>query len=160
MAGLRACCGAERWVAAMADRRPFGDLPTLFRAAEEAWDDLEPADWREALEHHPRLGGSDLAARRFEATRSLSRVEQAGLLVAGESSRSALDKAQRAYEERFGFIFLIRAAGRSTGEIFAELERRMAHDPETELAVAAEELRQIGRLRLERLFVDEEDTGG
>lgn len=144
----------------MADRQPFGDLPTLLRAAEEAWDELEPADWREALEHHPRLGGSDLAARRFEATRSLSRVEQEGLLAADESSRTVLDEAQRAYEERFGFIFLIRAAGRSFQEILSELERRMAHDPETELAVAAEELRQIGRLRLERLFGSEEGEGG
>ncbi len=149
---LRVCCGAERWVVAMADRRPFGGLPRLLEAAETEWAALTPADWREAIDHHPRLGGTDLASPRFDGTRSLSEGEQAGVLDAAEATRKALANAQREYEERFGFIFLIRASGRSAAEILSELERRMMNDPETELAVAARELRKIARLRLERLF--------
>jgi len=156
---LRACCGAERWANAMADRRPFGDLDRLLEAAEAEWAGLAPADWREAIEHHPRLGGSDLAGRRFDATRSLSRGEQAGVLDATEATRRALADAQREYEERFGFIFLIRASGRSAAEILSQLERRMSNDPVTELAVAAGELREIARLRLERLFGSREGHG-
>lgn len=136
----------------MADRRPFGDLEALRQAADAAWAELGPADWREAIEHHPRLGGSDLAAGKFAATRSLSEGEQAGVLTADEKTRAALADAQREYEERFGFIFLIRASGRSTDEILSELRQRMQHDPETELAVAARELREIGQLRLEQQF--------
>ncbi|HKY60677.1 MAG TPA: 2-oxo-4-hydroxy-4-carboxy-5-ureidoimidazoline decarboxylase [Gemmatimonadota bacterium] len=149
---LRDCCGSERWANAVADRRPFGDLDRLLAAAEAAWAGLGPADWREAIEHHPRLGGSDLMGPRFDATRSLSEHEQAGVLDAPETTRRALADAQREYEERFGYIFLIRASGRSATEILSRLERRMANDPETELAVAAGELREIARLRLERLF--------
>jgi 2-oxo-4-hydroxy-4-carboxy-5-ureidoimidazoline decarboxylase len=149
---LRACCGAERWALVMADRRPFGDLDRLLEAAEAEWAGLAPADWRQAIDHHPRLGGGDLAARRFDPTRSLSEGEQAGVLDAAEATRKALADAQREYEERFGFIFLIRASGRSAAEILSELERRMSNDPETELAVAARELQEIARLRLERFF--------
>ena len=149
---LRACCGSERWAIAMADRRPYGDLDRLLEAAEAEWAALAPVDWREAIEHHPRLGGADLSARRFDATRSISEAEQAGVLDASGATRKALADAQREYEERFGFIFLIRAAGRSAREIQDELDRRMANDPETELAFAARELREIARTRLERLF--------
>jgi 2-oxo-4-hydroxy-4-carboxy-5-ureidoimidazoline decarboxylase len=136
----------------MADRRPFGDLGRLLKAAEDEWAELAPADWRQAIDHHPRLGGNDLAARKFDATRSLSEGEQAGVLDAAGATRKALADAQRKYEERFGFIFLIRASGRSAVDILSELERRMSNDPETELAVAARELREIARLRLERLY--------
>lgn len=149
---LRAFCGAERWITAMADRRPFGDLETLLRAAETAWATLGPTDWWQAIEHHPRLGGGDFAAPRFAATRALSRDEQAGVLGADEGTREALAEAQRKYEARFGFIFLIRARGRSVDEILSELRRRMNNDPETELTVAARELQEIGRLRLEQRF--------
>lgn len=149
---LLACCGAERWATAMADRRPFGDPGRLLEAAEAEWARLASADWREAIEHHPRLAGSDLAAPRFASTRSLSELEQAGVAEADEATRRTLADAQREYEERFGFIFLIRASGRSATEILAELRHRMSNDPETELAVAARELREIARLRLERLF--------
>ena len=154
---LRICCGAERWATAMADRRPFGDLDRLLEAAEAEWAALGPSDWREAIDHHPRLGGTDLAAGRFDPTRSFSEREQAGVRESSHATRSSLAHAQREYESRFGFIFLTRASGRSAVEILTELERRMTNDPETELAVAARELGGITRLRLERLFGGREE---
>jgi 2-oxo-4-hydroxy-4-carboxy-5-ureidoimidazoline decarboxylase len=54
-----------------------------------------------------------------------------------------------AYEERFGHVFLIRAAGRSGAEILAELERRLANDAAAERAETVDNLRQIALLRLE-----------
>ncbi len=143
----------------MADHRPFGDLETLLGAADAAWTDLEPADWREAIEHHPRLGGRDLTARKFDHTRSVSREEQSGVLDATAAIRQALGEAQREYEKRFGFIFLIRASGRSADEILSDLRRRMTNDPETELAIVARELEEIGRLRLEQQFGAEGNRG-
>ena len=157
---LRVFCGAERWAVAMADRRPFVRLARLLEAAHAEWARLAPADWRQAIDHHPRLGGSELGARRFDATRSLSESEQAGVLDAAEATRRALADAQGEYEQRFGFIFLIRASGRSAAEILRELERRLANDPETELVVAAQELQAIARLRLERLFGGERNEAG
>jgi 2-oxo-4-hydroxy-4-carboxy--5-ureidoimidazoline (OHCU) decarboxylase len=48
-------------------------------------------------------------------------------------------------------VFLINATGRSSAEMLEELRRRLANDPEAELAEAAEQQRQITRIRLEKL---------
>ena len=49
-------------------------------------------------------------------------------------------------------MFLISASGRSAEELLAALRQRLGNDPDTEWGVVAEELRQINRLRLERLL--------
>ena len=68
--------------------------------------------------------------------------ELAGALLAGN----------QAYEEKFGRVFLIRAAGRSRAEILAELHRRLELDPDAELQQVAAELRDIALLRIPQLF--------
>jgi 2-oxo-4-hydroxy-4-carboxy--5-ureidoimidazoline (OHCU) decarboxylase len=65
------------------------------------------------------------------------------------SDVAALD---RRYEDRFGHVFLIAAAGRSPEEILGELNRRLGNTPEEEVRATAEEHRRITRLRLERMF--------
>jgi 2-oxo-4-hydroxy-4-carboxy-5-ureidoimidazoline decarboxylase len=47
---------------------------------------------------------------------------------------------------------LIRAAGRSSEEILAELEDRLDNTPETEKLIMADQLRQIALLRLEGIL--------
>ena len=64
-----------------------------------------------------------------------------------------LAEGNRAYEKRFGHIFLIRAAGRTAEEIVAALEARLANEPEAERRIAVAELREIARLRLERMVL-------
>jgi 2-oxo-4-hydroxy-4-carboxy--5-ureidoimidazoline (OHCU) decarboxylase len=58
----------------------------------------------------------------------------------------------RRYEEHFGYVFLIAAAGRTADEILRELRQRMGNDPVTEASVAAAEHRKIARLRLQEMF--------
>lgn len=145
---LRRCCAAERWVKQVANDRPYGTIEELREAADAAWRELDKNDWREAIEHHPRIG---------ERTRGWSRQEQAGVATASKKTHSRLRVGQRAYEEKFGYIFLICAAGKSGDEMATDLERRLDNKPETELAVAAEELRKITILRLEKLLIEEPD---
>jgi 2-oxo-4-hydroxy-4-carboxy-5-ureidoimidazoline decarboxylase len=61
---------------------------------------------------------------------------------------AALAEGNREYEQRFGRVFLIRAAGRSSREILAELRRRLGNDDETERAETVAALREIALLRL------------
>jgi 2-oxo-4-hydroxy-4-carboxy-5-ureidoimidazoline decarboxylase len=70
---------------------------------------------------------------------------------ADSRTRAALVEGNHAYEERFGHVFLIRAAGRSPEEMLAELQRRLANDAETERHEATEQLAQITGLRLRGL---------
>jgi OHCU decarboxylase len=147
-AELRRCCAAERWAKRVGNGRPYDTIQELQQAADEAWRELDEEDWREAIEHHPRIG---------ERTRGWSREEQSGAATASDETRDRLAAGQRAYEEKFGYIFLICATGKSGDEMATELENRLGNSPEMELAVAAEELRKITILRLEKLLVDEPD---
>jgi OHCU decarboxylase len=139
-------CSSRAWAEAMTDSRPFADVDQLQRVAETVWLGLGPDDWLEALEGHPRIG------ERGGAAEEHSRREQAGMDQASFSVRAAIAAGNRQYEERFGHVFLIAAAGRGPEEILGELTRRLGNSPEEEVRVAAEEHRRITRLRLDRMF--------
>ncbi|AHG89680.1 OHCU decarboxylase [Gemmatirosa kalamazoonensis] len=149
---IRPCCGASRWVAEMVARRPFGTLDELLAAADEVWWALEPDDWREAFAHHPRIGERAAAVPQDARGAAWSAGEQARVGDAASDVRAELAEANRAYERRFGHIYIVCAAGKGADELLATARARLANDPDTELRVAAEEQRKITRLRLEKLF--------
>jgi OHCU decarboxylase len=144
-AALRGCCASGRWAAAVAAGRPYASPAALLDAAERDWWALEPADWLEAFAAHPRIGERGVAEER-------ARREQAGVAGASAATRAALAEGNRRYEERFGFVFLICASGKSADEMLAALRRRLAGDPADELRTAAGEQAAITRLRLEALL--------
>ena len=78
--------------------------------------------------------------------------EQAGVDPAAGDTAARLAAGNAAYEERFGRVFLIRAAGRDAEAILAELDRRLGNDDATERAETVDNLRQIALLRLEALL--------
>ena len=147
---LRACCGSTRWVEAMLARRPFARVDQLLAAADDAWRTSGPKDWDEAFAHHPRIGEHQAAAPVSATAKAWSAAEQAA--AAGVAVRAALAEANTAYEQRFGRIYLVCAAGRSAEELLADIAARMKNDPEREREVAVEEQRKITRLRLETLI--------
>lgn len=149
---LRACCGATRWVEGMLARRPFGDIRALLAAADDVWSRMGPADWREAFQHHPRLGEARSAEPQDERERGWSSGEQSGMRDAVSSERAELAAANAAYEQRFGYICIICATGLGAGEILTLTRERLTNEPGYELAIAAEEQRKITRLRLLKLF--------
>jgi 2-oxo-4-hydroxy-4-carboxy-5-ureidoimidazoline decarboxylase len=149
VASLRPCLDIKRWIDEVADARPYADLESLLSAARRAAEPFTAAELEAALAHHPRIGeraaGTSIEAR-------LSASEQAGLGVENPAVAEALAEGNRAYEEKFGQVFLIRAAGRSRGEILAALNARLGHTPEQEDRIIAEQLREIAVLRLEGLM--------
>jgi 2-oxo-4-hydroxy-4-carboxy-5-ureidoimidazoline decarboxylase len=149
---LASCCGASAWVTGMLEHRPFGDTTTLLRAAEEIWWSLEPEDWHEAFAHHPRIGERTAPASQDARARSWSTGEQRGLAAATADVRTALADGNRHYENRFGHIYLVSAAGKSADELLGILQARLSNDPDTELRVAAGEQAKITRLRLLKLL--------
>lgn len=147
---LRACCAAPAWGAAIVARRPFADRPAVLAAADAASRALSWDDVLAGLSAHPRIGERAAGDSREAAW---SRREQSAAAGSGdEVTRAELVAANRAYEERFGHVFLIFASGRSQAEILAAARERLTHDVATERAVVAGELRQIARLRLERVL--------
>ena len=139
-------CHSRKWATQVAAGRPYDDVDSLLVAADKIWMALSPEDWLEALDAHPRIG------ERGGKSAEFSKQEQAGVGDAGQDVQAAIAAGNAEYEERFGHVFLISAAGRSAEEILAALTSRLGNDPDTELRVAAEEHRRITRLRIERLL--------
>ncbi|HEX2190424.1 MAG TPA: 2-oxo-4-hydroxy-4-carboxy-5-ureidoimidazoline decarboxylase, partial [Longimicrobiaceae bacterium] len=133
---------------------PFRDPAALLERADAVWRELGEADWREAFRAHPRIGETRAEAGQTGRERAWSAGEQAGMRSAAEAVQQALAAGNRAYEERFGFIYVVCATGKTAEEMLALLERRLANDPRTELRAAAEEQRKITRLRLEKLLAE------
>jgi OHCU decarboxylase len=139
-------CHSRKWATQVVAGRPYDDVDSLLVAADKTWMALDPDDWLEALDAHPRIG------ERGGKSAEFSKQEQAGVGNAGQDVQAAIAAGNAEYEERFGHVFLISAAGRSAEEILAALTDRLGNDPDTELRVAAEEHRRITRLRIERLL--------
>jgi 2-oxo-4-hydroxy-4-carboxy-5-ureidoimidazoline decarboxylase len=148
---LTTCCGSKRWVDRMMARRPFASGPALQMAAAEEWNMLDPSDWREAFSHHPRIGDLDSLRDRFPMTSQLSEREQADVRAASKTMLEALADANRRYEERFGYIFIVCATGKSVEEMLTLLYQRMPNDEETEIRIAAIEQQKITAIRLDGL---------
>ena len=145
---LMRACGSTRWVDRMMQRRPFGNDARLLFAARNEWFGLTEADWLEAFAQHPNIGDRAALEARFPVTHDLSSQEQAGVRGAGEDVMAALADANARYLERFGFIFIVCATGKSAEEMLGLLRDRLKNDRATELRAAAEEQAKITALRL------------
>jgi 2-oxo-4-hydroxy-4-carboxy-5-ureidoimidazoline decarboxylase len=145
---LRVCCGSPRWIGRMLAGRPFGSRERALRLARDEWFALEPADWQEAFAHHPRIGDVEALRERFPASGSISEKEQAGVAAAAAGTLDALLEGNRAYEARFGYIFIVCASGRTAAEMLDILRARLANDPADEIRIAAEEQARICERRL------------
>jgi 2-oxo-4-hydroxy-4-carboxy-5-ureidoimidazoline decarboxylase len=145
---LLACCDVPTWAAAVRASRPYPDVDALLATADAAARRFTPADVDRALDAHPRIGER---AHRDGAEAGWSRQEQSGVHRDAETQQ-ALTEGNRAYEQRFGRVFLIRAAGRDRQQILDELHRRLQLDPAREMATVASELRDIALFRIPKLF--------
>jgi OHCU decarboxylase len=151
---LRKCCGSTNWIRRMVEQRPFQNAGQLFDVADRVWRELSSENWLEAFRHHPRIGEKNAAAGNLPDAQRWSRAEQAGASNAVPEMPAVLAEANRAYEARFGYIFIVCATGKSFQEILEILRQRLQNDPGQEIRVAAEEQRKITRLRLEKLLSD------
>lgn len=142
---LRACCAADAWVARLQAARPVVSPKALLDLSDDIVLSLDDAALDQALAAHPRIGERRLGSTTEDRW---SRTEQAGALAAAADLASRLVEGNRRYEERFGHVFLIRAAGRTAAEMLAALEDRLGNDPATERQVVRRELAEIVRLRL------------
>jgi len=143
-ATLLACCDVGSWAAAVRAGRPYADVEAALRVADDAARSLSPEDVDRALAAHPRIGER---AEGDGRSASWSRTEQSGV---GDGTRQALLEGNRAYEDRFGRVFLICATGLDGEQILRALRERLKHDDATEAAVVADELRKIALLRLRK----------
>jgi 2-oxo-4-hydroxy-4-carboxy-5-ureidoimidazoline decarboxylase len=142
----------------MVESRPYSTIAALLDLADSCWVSLSPTDWREAFDHHPRIGQRTVTFEQHFRAVAWSNAEQSNAMRSDVADKEALAAAQREYEARFGHIFLVYASGRSSRELLDELQRRMQNEPQDELAVAAAEQSKITRQRLLRMLTGDHAT--
>lgn len=142
---LLECCGSDRWVNAIAASKPFQSPDNLYETAEKVWWSLNPSDWLEAFSKHPKIGER-------KGLSAWSSDEQHGMDGAADVVAARMAHKNFEYQEKFGWIFLICAAGKSADEMLGELERRLLCDRDSEMHTAAAEQAKITRLRLAKAF--------
>ncbi|MGR6921626.1 2-oxo-4-hydroxy-4-carboxy-5-ureidoimidazoline decarboxylase [[Actinomadura] parvosata] len=148
-ADLMACCASRTFAGKVAARRPYADTRALLDTAGAAVLELDWPDVLEALSAHPRIGERASGQGREAAW---SRQEQSGVQ---DGLRAALAEGNRAYEERFGHVYLVCATGLTGAQMLARLRERLGNDEEREREVVRAELAAITRLRLTRLVGEE-----
>jgi 2-oxo-4-hydroxy-4-carboxy-5-ureidoimidazoline decarboxylase len=145
-AALLECCAAPQWARRLAADRPYGTLPSLLDQVDAVLAALPEDEVDLALAGHPRIGE--------RAVHAASAREQSGMAEATDDVRTAIAAGNRAYEARFGHVYLVCADGRPAAELLAVLHSRLDNDPATERAVLRTELGKINRIRLARLLAD------
>jgi len=143
-AAFRACCGYGPWASKLVKGRPYADIEGLRTAAEEAFRRFGTADWKGALARAPEAGTGVFSP--------WSGSELSGAIEASGETRATLATLSETYFDRFGFEYVVDAAGRSGREIVEDLETRLGRAPDDEIGTAARELRKITARRLERLL--------
>jgi 2-oxo-4-hydroxy-4-carboxy-5-ureidoimidazoline decarboxylase len=145
------CCGSTSWAGQLTVRRPFAEEADLLAAAEQAWQGLSRQDWLEVFAAHPKIGAVKSLRKKFADIASWPAGEQAGVAGASDAVLRELAEANRQYEAKFGYIFIVSATGKSAAEMLALLRRRLDNDPEEEFEIAVLEQKKITSLRLQKL---------
>lgn len=146
---LFACCGSTKWADAMMKHFPFASEKQLVDLSTQIWyDECDAADWHESFTHHPKIGDVKSLTEKFAGK------EQAGVAVATQETIQQLAKANTDYENKFGFIFIVCATGKSADEMLALLLDRLQNSAEEELHIAMGEQQKISIIRFKKMLPD------
>lgn len=145
---LLSCCHCASWAARVPDGAPFESIDALIDCAAEAWSTAGEVEILEAFSGHPQIGDLDALRNKYAETAS---AEQGQVVAADESTLVRLRDQNRAYLEKFGFIFIVCATGKSAAEMLDLLEARIGNTREEELANGAREQMAITEIRLRKM---------
>lgn len=148
---LYQCCGSTTWVKKVLKELPAEDLVDLLEIAEDKWYECSEADWMDAFTQHPQIGDLQSLKAKF-TTSHLAASEQSTVIHAPEETLRALADGNKAYLEKFGYIFIVCATGKSAHEMLSLLKARLTNSPTEEIKIAMEEQNKITKLRLEKMF--------
>lgn len=134
--------GSPALAESVAASRPYDSVDQLCATASALLTAQDRESWQtvcDAVNAHPPIGGTVAAG-----TRSASEQSAA----AGGDELDDLRELQPRYREHFGWNYLVRAAGRSAGEIRDNLLARLDNAPADEWPVTVANLDAINQLRL------------
>jgi len=148
------CCTSSTWVKKMVEARPFSSALAIKKAANNAWQGLSEQDYFEAFEGHPKIGDVSSLRAKYANTKELAGNEQGLVKEANDDVLEVLSQGNSDYEEKFGFIFIVCATGKSAKQMSDLLQARLPNNKTQELVNAAEEQRKIFQLRIDKALAE------
>ena len=146
------CCSSKNWAQELIEKRPFDSIEKLKELAEETWFSLSKEDWLEAFSGHPQIGNVESLKEKYANTSNWAKGEQAGVAVASDETIEELAELNQQYLDKYGYIFIVCATGKSAVEMLDILKSRLSNEKEEELLIAAREQMKITNIRLEKLL--------
>jgi OHCU decarboxylase len=132
------------WVAREAvKRRPFASRDDLHQAMCDVVGHAKVDQQVALIRAHP-----DLVGRALLTAESSREQAAAGLMELTPDVRGQFDRYNAAYQERFGFPFVICARQNKKDAILTAFPLRLKNSREAEVAAALEQIYQIAALRL------------
>ncbi len=149
---LEQCCVSKTWVNQMLTSRPFSSENELIKKAASIWyNDCSVEDFKEAFTGHPKIGNVESLKEKFAHTAEWAGNEQSKVTGANKETIEALAKANELYEDKFGYIFIVSASGKSAEEMLAIVNSRLNNNVDDEIYVAMNEQHKITVIRLVKL---------
>jgi 2-oxo-4-hydroxy-4-carboxy-5-ureidoimidazoline decarboxylase len=145
------CSGSAIWADEMISQMPFADASELYRKSDQSWKLLTKHDWLNAFRIHPKIGDIDKLRKKFTTTANWASSEQSGTASANEETLRGLAAGNVEYENKFGYIFIVFATGKSAPEMLTILRGRLLNSADVEFEIACGEQKKITNLRLEKL---------
>lgn len=149
---LQQCNASENWSKTVAAGRPYADTAAIKEAAARIWNSLGEKDYLEAFEAHPMIGDVNSLRQKYASTKALASGEQSGAAGADDAVLQELSDLNHKYLEKFGFIFIVFATGKSAQEMLALLKARIGNTRSEEIANAAAEQLKITLLRIDKFL--------
>ena len=149
---LLQCCTSSAWAKRLSNGRPYSSINELYKSADSVWRALEESDYLEAFEGHPKIGDINSLRSKYSNTKQLAAGEQQLVNGADDGILQELAHANESYQNKFGFIFIVCATGKSAAEMLGILQSRIINNRAAELIVAAAEQSKIFQLRLNKLL--------
>ena len=118
-ATLLTCCTSSAWASHLAAERPFSDVNDMLSASDEAWNKAktDEANLIEAFDGHPQIGNVDTLKEKYRNTQDSAAHEQSGASEADDQVLEDLAQGNQDYLDKFGFIFIVFATGKSAQQI-------------------------------------------
>ena len=146
------CCGSTKWAEQLLRKLPFNSIEELKYVSDKIWFECEKKDWLEAFTHHPKIGNVKSLEKKFASTAQWASGEQVSINAASQNVLVELKELNDLYENKFGYIFIVCATGKSAEEMLKLLKQRLPNNPEEEIKIAANEQNKITHLRIDKLF--------
>tara|TARA_R110001583_G_scaffold8952_7_gene42294 strand:- start:4587 stop:5087 length:501 start_codon:yes stop_codon:yes gene_type:complete len=149
---FESCCCAPKWIESMTNARPFTQAKDLFSASDECFMQLTEADYLSAFEGHPQIGNLQTLQDKYANTSETASHEQSGMSDAEKSVLEEMHALNGKYLQKFGFIFIVCASGKSAQQMLDLIKSRINNEYQSELTIAGNEQAKITHIRLQKLL--------